>query len=66
MKCAVCGRDVKLISGIKCPACGHTQGSQNQGNAWDWRLGRDADGQNRQMTKREPRRRYDLDFSDDT
>lgn len=70
MDCPRCGaKKVKLIAGIKCPACDHVVGSQNLSTDWsqfDNDLGRtrvkDADGQSRASRAHNPKRRYPLKF----
>lgn len=72
MKCPRCGKDVKMISGIKCPACEHVSMSQNLDTDWsqfDSDLGRkrarEADSQSRPDRSHNPKRRYPLDFKGD-
>jgi hypothetical protein len=71
MKCSRCGKDVKLIAGIKCPKCEHDNGSQNLDVDWDQydsdlgrQRARDADSQNRPYKGNYQRRRNSLDFND--
>lgn len=70
MKCSRCGKDVKLIAGIKCPKCEHVHGSQNLDVDWkqyDADIGRqrakDSDSQNITYKGNYLRRRNPLDFS---
>lgn len=69
MKCSRCGKDVKLIAGIKCPKCEHVAGSQNLDTDWrkfnsDSRTFRakDADAQSRPSRRHNPTRRNPLTF----
>lgn len=72
MICTRCGQNVKMISGIKCPKCGHTAGSQNLDTDWnkfnsDLGISRvkDSDAQSRPYRGHHPRRRNRLDFKED-